>query len=180
MFFVPGQESAFNSGDNIQMNGKMGLAVYIHEAAHSLDTQVRPDLDRVSVNQIWVDAFNADSAVPDAYAQSSQLENFAQMTIAALYHLVVPGGIEAIQPNASAFANQLNLLLSLAWDHLTPSGQFTGRLENSEPVPQGDSAKFRVRSIKPDTALKSDIKVLEPSRITDNNEVGIEPWSSQD
>ncbi|KAK2758796.1 hypothetical protein FQN54_003488 [Arachnomyces sp. PD_36] len=170
MIFVPGDPSAGSAGDNVQMNGELGISVFVHETAHSMDGHGFPDIGGFSVSQIWLDAYNNDTAVPDAYAQSSQQENFAQQTVVALYDLVVPDGIGTVQPNYQAIQNQYTAIKTYGADLITPGGQCTSRLENSAPVEIGASAKMRFGA-KPDVSLSKNTRVIKPSPMKDTMEL---------
>ncbi|CAM1510704.1 Fc.00g010390.m01.CDS01 [Cosmosporella sp. VM-42] len=159
MLFLPGTASAGSAGDNVQMNGNLGISVYTHETAHSMDGHGFPDIGGFSVSQIWLDAYNADSAVPDDYSRSSQQENFAQQIVVALYDKVVPGGIGNVQPNFQAIFNQYHTILEHADQLLSAGGECTSRLQNSAPV-QIDGT-FKMTSAKPDVSLSPDTKVLK-------------------
>lgn len=171
MVFVPGDPSAGSTGDNVQMNGELGITVFVHETAHSMDGHGFPDIGGFSESQIWLDAYNNDSAVPDAYAQTSQQENFAQQTVVALYDKVVPDGIGTIQPNFEAIQNQYTAIQNYGEDLITPGGECTSRLENSAPVEVGASARMRPTGPKPDVSLSKNTKVLKPSPMKDTMEL---------
>lgn len=160
---LPGSRSAGSNGDNIVMNGDCGLTIFIHENAHSMDSHAYdPNQGKpFSHGQIWLDAYNADSAVPDSYAQSSQQENFAQQTVCAIYDNVVPGGLGNIQPNFKAIENQYNTIKDQAEDKIIPGGTCDVRLKNSGPVFQNASAKFRLSEVsKLDVSVRGNIKEL--------------------
>jgi hypothetical protein len=162
---LPGTKSAGSSGDNIQMNGDIGITVYVHEIGHSLDSHAfDPSYGApFSNSKVWIDNYNKDSAVTDSYAQVSQQENFAQETVVSLYDKVVPGGIGTIQPNWQAIFHQYATLQGYIGDVIIPGGRCTHRLANSEPVLKGNSAKFRLaRESKPDVSLSSDVIEIKP------------------
>lgn len=163
---VPGPKSAGSSGDNISMKGNIGITVYVHESAHSLDSHAfDPKYGApFSNSKVWLDNYNQDSAVPDDYAQSSQQENLAQQTVIALYDKVVPGGVGSIQPNWKAIFHQYATVQGyIAKGAVVPGGTCTHRLANSKPVPKSDSAKFR-RGLgpAPNVALSSQVTEIEP------------------
>lgn len=162
MLFLPGNAGAGSTGDNVVMNGDLGITVFIHETAHSVDGHGFPDIGGFSESQIWIDAYDADSAVPDSYAQSSQAENFAQQSVVAIYDKVVPDGIGTIQPNFAAIQNQYSAIQTHGEDLIRPDGECASRLENSEPVEMGASAKMRPTTSKPDVSLRKTTKVIKP------------------
>ncbi|GAP92152.1 putative conidiation-specific protein [Rosellinia necatrix] len=171
MVFLPGAESAGSNGDNVQMNGNLPITVYIHETGHSVDSHGFPDIGQFSVSQVWLDAYNADSAVPDGYAQSSQQENFAQATVCAIYAQVVPEGLGPIEPNYQAISHQYGAIQSHGQDIIVPGGQCTHRLDNSEPVAQNRSAKLRPIGAKPDVSRSAGIKALKTIPMKDTMEI---------
>ncbi|KAK4230721.1 hypothetical protein QBC38DRAFT_542310 [Podospora fimiseda] len=69
-------------------------SIWYHEIGHALDWQN----GQYSTTQQWINAYNADSAVPVAYAQTNQAENFAENVIVAAYDNLVPGGLAAANP----------------------------------------------------------------------------------
>lgn len=156
---LPGTASAGSNGDNVQMNGPVGITVFVHENAHSLDSQAL-DPSPFSNGQTWLDAYNADSAVTDSYGQTSQQENFAQMTVVALYDKVVPGGVGTIQPNAQAISNQYTTAQNSLGDVITPGGTCTNRLVNSPAVPISNSAKINTASA-PTVALSENVTEIK-------------------
>lgn len=160
MFFTPLQNSAGSSGDNVQMNGDLPITVYVHETAHSLDGHAFDE--PMSPSQLWLDAFNADSAVTDSYGQSSQGENFAQQTVVALFDTVVPDGISTIQPSWESIQNQFHAIIDNIGDVINPDGECKERLENSEPVEVSSSARLRPsQSAKPSVALSSGVSKIK-------------------
>lgn len=185
---LPGSKSAGSSGDNIQMNGAVGITVFVHETGHSLDSHGFDPKYGVpfSNSKTWLDNYNMDTAVCDSYAQSSQQENLAQETVVGLYDKVVPGGVGNIQPNWKAIFHQYATVQGYLGDILTPGGTCRHRLANSKPVPMGDSAKFR-RDLgpAPDVSLSSDVIEIESIpmgssiRITEFDESG-NPIGSKD
>lgn len=165
MVFLPGDASAGSSGDNVQMNGDLGITVFIHENAHSLDPHAfDPELgDPFSDGQTWLDAYDADSAVPDSYAQSSQQENFAQQAVVAIFDNVVPDGLGTVQPNWQAIFNQYDTLRTNIGDTIVPGGECANRLENSESVSMDDSARSSLNiASKPDRSLSKNVTAIEP------------------
>ncbi|KAL8991624.1 MAG: hypothetical protein Q9169_007808, partial [Polycauliona sp. 2 TL-2023] len=54
----------------------------------------------------WTNEYNQDSAVPDPYAQTNQVENVAQNTAVTTYERNVPGGFFGLNPNANRIFHQ--------------------------------------------------------------------------
>jgi hypothetical protein len=70
---------AASSGDVINFCGEnMHVTVFIHESAHSFDKGK-------SGSQEWIDAVTKDSCVPDPYANTNYVEDFAQMVVTWVY-----------------------------------------------------------------------------------------------
>ncbi|KAL7917761.1 hypothetical protein ACQKWADRAFT_305971 [Trichoderma austrokoningii] len=163
--FIPGAASAGSSGDNTLMVGNVEITVFIHEIGHSLDSHAFNPSYGVpfSTSNIWISNYNLDSAVTDDYAQTSQQENFAQETVVSVYDKVVPGGIGRIQPNWKAIFHQYATLQGYIGDTIIPGGTCVNRLTDSQPVPMGNSAKFR-RNLgpKPKVSLSPDVKEIKP------------------
>ncbi|KAL6849642.1 hypothetical protein ACO1O0_009185 [Amphichorda felina] len=161
MVFLPGENSAGSSGDNVQMNGDLPITVYVHETAHSLDGHAFSE--PFSPSQTWLDAYNADSAVTDSYGQTNQGENFAQQTVIALYDTIVEGGVSEIQPSWEAISHQFHAIIDNIGDVIVPDGECAERLENSAPVETSPSARKRPsQSTKPDVSLSKHIAKISP------------------
>ncbi|KAL2871414.1 uncharacterized protein BJX67DRAFT_377189 [Aspergillus lucknowensis] len=134
---IPGDNWAFNSNGNIAFSGttSSNLDVCLHETGHSLDLLgAYVEGGALSSSQEWLDAYNADSNVPDEYARSNQVENVAQNTVVAVYDKVNPGGFPGVQSNAGAIANQYQLVESKAGDQIVPGGTCDRHLANSDTV----------------------------------------------
>ncbi|KAL8864855.1 MAG: hypothetical protein Q9174_007190 [Haloplaca sp. 1 TL-2023] len=161
---VPNGGGAYNlGGDLLFYGGSMGnLNVHIHEAAHSLDARAFKD-SRLSASQKWLSEYAQDSAVPDPYAQTNQIENVAQNTVITTYQRNVPGGFFGINPNANKIFHQyatVDTEQREAGNLLVKGGSCTSRLTNSEPVPVNGAASRINAAAKPDVALPAELKVI--------------------
>jgi hypothetical protein len=87
-----------------------------------------------SDSDTWRDAFNADSVVCEAYAQTNQHENFAQMVNVVLYDQNAKGGIGTICSNCNKLSNQISAIEDHSGDTLKVGGTCESRLENSDAV----------------------------------------------
>ncbi|CAF1261417.1 unnamed protein product, partial [Didymodactylos carnosus] len=77
---------AETAGDRSTYFGDFGVSVFIHESAHVLDGTAAGDGHGFSGNgNIWTDAINADSCIPDDYAAASIVEDFAQVVVLYTY-----------------------------------------------------------------------------------------------
>jgi len=131
---VPGPISAYNWDDDILLSGTGPnlMTLFTHEAAHSLDSHVPNTRDpRFSTGPTWEAAYNLDSAVSDDYAKTNQIENFAQMTVLALYDNFLPGKLQTIQPNLPKIKHQLAAVKTALGGRVAPGGGRCGtRLAN--------------------------------------------------
>ncbi|KAH8895567.1 hypothetical protein GQ53DRAFT_820390 [Thozetella sp. PMI_491] len=86
---------AYAYGDMLVMFGSpTNVAVYIHEATHAVDWSQQFAVDgQLSTKPVWINAYNADSAVPDDYARNTQQENLAQQTGLLMFNRWVSGGV---------------------------------------------------------------------------------------
>ncbi|KAL8668908.1 MAG: hypothetical protein Q9168_006484 [Polycauliona sp. 1 TL-2023] len=142
---------AYNSGGNIVFFGTTlgNLGVHVHEAAHSLDLLGAFSPDKpLSSSQKWLNEYNQDSAVPDPYAQTNQVENVAQNTAVTTYERNVPGGFFGLNPNANRIFHQYATIDTEQRETQPPNllvvgGTCTGRLANSAPVLVSGSARAR-------------------------------------
>ncbi|KAI4270971.1 MAG: hypothetical protein LQ337_006347 [Flavoplaca oasis] len=148
------------------------LPVHIHEAAHSLDLENAYPLKPLSSSSKWLQAYDKDSAVPDPYAQSNQVENVAQNTVVATFDRNVPGGIEKVMKDSGKIKNQYTTVLNQQKEGgglLVPGGKCRKRLPNSEAVPVGPSSRvMRARAEveemgeRPDVSFQDkEVEVLE-------------------
>ncbi|KAL5043456.1 hypothetical protein BDW71DRAFT_188118 [Aspergillus fruticulosus] len=147
---IPGDNWAFNSNGNICFSGttSQNLDVALHETGHSLDLLGAYGDGALSSSQEWLDAYNADSNVPDNYARSNQVENVAQNTVVAVYDKNVPGGFPGVQGDYAKIQNQYTLVEDKAGDQIIPGGTCDRHLENSETVPMSGSTAKRDIKIK--------------------------------
>ncbi|KAL4916034.1 hypothetical protein BDW62DRAFT_187069 [Aspergillus aurantiobrunneus] len=181
ILLMPGANSAFAIDGNIAFFGTSGenVDVMIHETGHCTDG-FSAFGENLSSSQGFLDAYNADTHVPDNYAQSSQAENVAQNTVVAVYDKNVPGGFPGVQPNYSAIQNQYTYIKDLAGDKIAPGGTCDRHLENSDVVEIGAAASttpaarsrlFR-KSDKPDTKFKTQysniVKEFEPFEVRES------------
>lgn len=168
---------AYNSGGNIAFFGTTlsDLNVHVHESAHSLDLlNAYPDKP-LSSSQRWQRAYNQDSAVPDPYAQTNQVENVAQNTVVATFDRNVPGGFPGKNPNANRIHNQYTTVVDEqreAGKLLIPGGQCTSRLQNSPAVPVGpgstEAAEVEAAGGAPDVSLPAGLAVVAPKEFNTN------------
>ena len=139
------------------------INVYFHEAAHSLDLLGAYPIKPLSSSAKWASEYNLDSAVPDPYAQSSQVENVAQNTVVTAYERNVPGGFFGLNPNANRIFHQFATVDTQQREGgtlLVKGGGCTGRLTNSAPVPVSGTLKRMAASSMPNVDLPPGLKVF--------------------
>lgn len=156
---------AYNDNGNVAIFGTsiLNLEVYIHEAAHSLDLLHAYKDKPLSSSANWINAYNKDSAVPDRYAQTNQVENVAQNTVVATFDVNVPGGFPSVQKNWKKIANQLALIKKEekeAGNLLLKGGKCTRRLKNSPAVPNNGARMAEAAADVPDVSLPADMEVI--------------------
>ncbi|KAL8936442.1 MAG: hypothetical protein Q9216_004928 [Gyalolechia sp. 2 TL-2023] len=156
---------AYNSGGNIAFFGGTlsNLNVHVHEAAHSLDLLNAYKDKPLSSSAKWISEYNQDSAVPDPYAQTNQIENVAQNTVVTTYERNVPGGFFGLNPNANKIFHQFATVDTEqreAGRLLIPGGMCTSRLQNSNPVPISGAKVTTQAAGAPDVALPAGIAMI--------------------
>lgn len=77
--------SAYAVAGQITLFGKTSENVFVHESAHAYDGKFK-----LSGQQAYLQALSADSCVPDEYAQTNNVECFAQDMVVFLYYLWEP------------------------------------------------------------------------------------------
>lgn len=81
------------NGQWIRFQGDCPVSVFLHESGHAID-------DNFSAGQPWVDAINNDTCVPDGYANTNPVEDFAQVMVMYTYEKQfgpVPGDRSCLQ-----------------------------------------------------------------------------------
>ncbi|KAL8833169.1 MAG: hypothetical protein Q9170_004450 [Blastenia crenularia] len=159
---------AYNDGGNIVFFGVTlsDVNVHIHESAHSLDLLGAFSPDKpLSGSTKWTNEYNQDSAVPDPYSQTNQVENVAQNTVVCTYERNVPGGFFGLNPDANKIYHQYATIDTEQRETdprslLVPGGTCTGRLANSSPVPVAGAATAQAAAVA-DVALPAGMAVIK-------------------
>ena len=173
--------NALNYGsDDIKLNGKLGTTVFVHEIGHSLDRHAfYGGRQLMSSSQRWLDAYNADAAVPDEYALTNQLENFAQNVVVALFNANVPGGVGTVQPAWRQITHQYHLIQDLIPGTIHPGGVCSHRFRNSPAVPKTGpkfASSMAEEEEEPYQELSNEVIVAEhlsPESVPETVEVGV-------
>ncbi|KAH8806067.1 hypothetical protein F5884DRAFT_836295 [Xylogone sp. PMI_703] len=160
-------------------------SVAIHEMSHSLDGYVNDQNGNNGPNPFssgsqYQSAVASDSCVPDPYANNNYQEDYAQVSVLAVYEKVNPGGLDPIG-SWRCLVNQKNVLDSACGTELTPGGSCTRRWADSAIVSMGPatgnskrgSFGKRGRKIgpKPEPANKKGDPLV--SYATPSNETGV-------
>ncbi|KAL8375845.1 hypothetical protein RB595_007120 [Gaeumannomyces hyphopodioides] len=142
------------------------IGVYLHEVAHTVDFGSGYAVSaQLHSDPVWLKAYNADSAVPDNYARTNQVENIAQFPGLALFDQLVSGGVRSIEPNVARIANQLATLKDQAargdygGDVLGQRNSCSARYANSAAVPAADSVSSRLMAAAADFLASRDDSV---------------------
>ncbi|KAL8858946.1 MAG: hypothetical protein Q9178_004625 [Gyalolechia marmorata] len=135
------------------------LAVHLHETGHALDLGNAYPAKPLSSSDRWRNAYQQDSAVPDPYSQTNQVENVAQNTVVASFHKNVNGGFPGVNPNSRRIVNQYSTVVQQqkeGGDLLIPGGKCRKRLPNNELVPVGGNSRVMGEAVqeKPDVSIK--------------------------
>ncbi|KAK5999218.1 Conidiation-specific protein 13 [Cladobotryum mycophilum] len=162
----PGPRSAYTlsgSGDSVFFGDSQNYpTLFAHEIGHTLDHNSVPGYSGTdfSASQIWLDNYNADSAISDSYAATNQAENFAQETVIALFDKNVPGGVGTIEPNWKQIFHQYATLQAYVGNPLIPGGTCDHRWTNPATVCMGSAApcgqaktRRSAESNKPDVSI---------------------------
>ncbi|KAL9595398.1 MAG: hypothetical protein Q9219_006473 [cf. Caloplaca sp. 3 TL-2023] len=168
---------AYNDGGNLVFFGDTisNVNVHIHEAAHSLDLigAFYPDKP-LSSSVKWANEYAQDSAVPDPYAQTNQIENVAQNTVVTAYERNVPGGFFGLNPDAGKIFHQFATVDTEQREAAPPNllvkgGACTGRLANSNPVPVASTAVAQPQAAPaPNVALPPGLAAIKGASFNTN------------
>ncbi|KAL8790338.1 MAG: hypothetical protein Q9213_000690 [Squamulea squamosa] len=167
---------AYNDGGNLVFFGTTlsSINVHIHEAAHSLDLlgAFYPDKP-LSSSTKWINEYNLDSAVPDPYAQTNQVENVAQNTVVTTYERNVPGGFFGLNPDANKIFHQYATVDTEQRNAdpaslLVPGGVCTRRLANSNPVTITGTATAQAAAA-PNVALPAGLATIKGASFNTNS-----------
>ncbi|KAK6337782.1 hypothetical protein TWF696_001262 [Orbilia brochopaga] len=127
-------------------------SVWIHETGHQMDSMLNPANYHSGTSQ-WNDALNQDSCVPDNYANVNKIEDFAQVTVTALYRSI--RGYIPRSDHPGCFDHQLGQVLQIY-----QAGYFAGSNECRGQVPpspmvskDGKSATARIVAPSPSEGM---------------------------
>ncbi|KAK6523737.1 hypothetical protein TWF281_001709 [Arthrobotrys megalospora] len=75
-------------GDIVMYGACKAVTVWVHETGHQLDARLKP-AQRFSGTTPWIQALGFDSCVPDSYANSNTVEDFAQVVVVAQFNTLL-------------------------------------------------------------------------------------------
>ncbi|KAH8915384.1 hypothetical protein BT69DRAFT_1356664 [Atractiella rhizophila] len=172
-----------------------GLTVFIHEQGHTIDQSF-------SSSDTFKNAIAADTCVPDDYANSNEVEDFAQVTVMSLYNDLF--GTFPDGPSVSCMQNQLDAYqsndrinkaamakttcdLSIRGEHNHLKRSVQGRWSHfHSKVSKRDlaSGAIKNRSFKPTSVAKGvrmdiiapSFKTSDPSKFSHNRVAAVEKY----
>ncbi|KAF8310836.1 hypothetical protein DL93DRAFT_2061751 [Clavulina sp. PMI_390] len=108
-YTATGAEWAYSSGGLTAIAGDCPVSVFLHESAHHLD-------QGTSTGTAFTNAISSSSCVPDAYADTSAVEDFAQVNVVFSYQKLVgalPVDASCMQPQLNVFSSTSRLNVDL-------------------------------------------------------------------
>ncbi|OBT40697.1 hypothetical protein VE00_08902 [Pseudogymnoascus sp. WSF 3629] len=142
---VPGGGSAYETSAIVVFQGPVGTpSVFQHEVGHAVDAY--HNSVGSSETSLFKDAINADSCVPDDYSNSSNAEDYTQVSVLALYEIVNPGGLDPIG-NWRCLERQKNAVNQLQGDAMIPGGTCTFRWADAAIVSMGPATGNGKRAV---------------------------------
>ncbi|KAH8810874.1 hypothetical protein F5884DRAFT_261915 [Xylogone sp. PMI_703] len=130
-------------------------SIAIHEMTHTLDAYVndvtgdgtgQSSNGPFSASSQYKQAVAKDSCVPDPYANTNYQEDYAQVSVLAMYEKVNPGGLDPIG-SWRCLVNSKNSLDTTIGREITPGGKCTRRWADSTIVSMGPAAGNKKRSL---------------------------------
>jgi hypothetical protein len=148
--------------------GVRSPTVAIHEMAHTVDfgwNQIHNQQGWVSSESGFIDAINGDTCVPDGYAKSDDIEDFAQLAVLSSYDK--NAGPLSKYKDPSCLKNQLNFVESTIGVTSTPGGVCDFTWARDDKVCMGPEAGCSTkRAEKARRVPVNGIPVLETPKIT--------------
>lgn len=127
---IPGKgASGIASDNNVAYFSDIGMQGFIHELGHQLDTWCAFPRKKYTNSQchdtpIWRDAFNTDTAAVNDYSNTNHAENFAELTVHAMYQWHVKGGLDRLggtingRPAKSSYEHEVGRIMDFCWKEL--------------------------------------------------------------
>ncbi|KAF3932965.1 hypothetical protein ABW20_dc0102708 [Dactylellina cionopaga] len=146
-------------GDIVMFGDCTAVSVWLHETGHQLDSRLNP-ATRFSASSEWLQALSEDTCAPDDYANSSTIEDFAQVTVIAQFNTLA--GFKPTEAFPGCLDHRHGLLEhDFRADYLEYGGTCGNRPADSEVVPMTLTKKdtMMMMSREVDTA---DLGVVGP------------------
>ncbi|KAF2177791.1 hypothetical protein K469DRAFT_719460 [Zopfia rhizophila CBS 207.26] len=141
-------KSGGSNNDRFVIRGPIDDAAFAHESFHSVDKGF-------SSSSKFTDAYNADTCVPDDYANASPAEDFAQLGVWLDYDTNGIPIANYLNKDTGCMANQLRVVKEYAGGHINlDTSKCFNRRPNDENVSPAASAKVRAAntgSVETDT-----------------------------
>ncbi|KAH7321847.1 hypothetical protein BKA65DRAFT_407849, partial [Rhexocercosporidium sp. MPI-PUGE-AT-0058] len=128
---IPGANSAYMGSAIIVFRGSVGTpSVFQHETGHALDFYKNGF--QTSARWEWLDAIRQDTCVPDNYANTNAVEDFAQIGVVSLFAIANPGGLDpAFGQTWHCLLSQFTIYNGFQSDSMSPGGVCTRRWADS-------------------------------------------------
>ncbi|KAK6498799.1 hypothetical protein TWF481_011372 [Arthrobotrys musiformis] len=121
-----------NIGDIVMIGNCKGITVWVHETGHQLDARLNPS-KRFSGTDPWLEALELDTCVPDSYANTNTVEDFAQVVVVAQFNTLLGSIPEEAFPGCLDHRHSL-LEDTFRSDYLEYIGHCNNRPADSEIV----------------------------------------------
>ncbi|KAF3201333.1 hypothetical protein TWF679_011393 [Orbilia oligospora] len=148
-------------GDIVMFGNCKGLTVWLHETGHQLDARLKPS-NRFSGTTPWLEALERDTCVPDSYANTNTVEDFAQVVVVAQHETLLGYKPEEAFPGC---LDQRQGLLEHTFqsDYLEYVGRCSNRPRDSEIVSTKTTKREKMKKMKRDKAQEgNDPNVVGP------------------
>ncbi|KAH8595321.1 hypothetical protein B0O99DRAFT_622603 [Bisporella sp. PMI_857] len=137
---------AYMNGGDIIFKGHATPSIFIHEAGHAADFQLRPD-HGVNGPTSSTNEFRGAVAKDTCDASPANYgEDYAELCQYLLYEIVSPGGLDPLG-NWRCLENQKNVAGNLMKGYLTPGDRCSHRVPDSPPVSMGPASGNGKRSV---------------------------------
>ncbi|KAK6352468.1 hypothetical protein TWF730_009293 [Orbilia blumenaviensis] len=133
-------------GDIVLYGACKSVTVWLHETGHQLDARLEPS-KRFSGTLAWLVALGRDSCVPDSYANTNTVEDFAQVVVVAQYNTLL--GYKPKETFPGCLDNRHGLLEhTFRYDYLEYFGSCSNRPADSKIVSMKATKRDMMRMMK--------------------------------
>ncbi|KAK6339297.1 hypothetical protein TWF718_008718 [Orbilia javanica] len=135
-----------NIGDIVMYGNCKALTVWLHETGHQLDARLKPS-ERFSGTEPWLKALGNDTCVPDSYANTNTIEDFAQVVVVAQHNTLL--GYIPKEAYPGCMENRQGLLEdTFGEDYLEYIGRCSNRPKDSKTVSTETTKRERMKLMK--------------------------------